>query len=96
MKVPEIQVVDLARERCEDCRPGTPTLAPDVARELAAGLHPDWVLSEAWIERSLSRKPMRLSRNEALVRNSLGGRGRGVEAVNCGSGVLTFQKCSPD
>jgi 4a-hydroxytetrahydrobiopterin dehydratase len=52
MKVPEIQVIDLARERCEDCRPGTPTLAPEVARELASGLHPDWVLSEAWIERT--------------------------------------------
>jgi 4a-hydroxytetrahydrobiopterin dehydratase len=56
MNVPEIQVVDLSNERCVDCRPGTPTLAPEVARELAAGLHEDWVLSEASIERTFTFK----------------------------------------
>jgi 4a-hydroxytetrahydrobiopterin dehydratase len=54
MKVPEIQVIDLARERCEDCHPGTPTLAPEVARALAATLNPDWALSDTQIERTFT------------------------------------------
>jgi len=56
VKVQEIKVVDLSNERCVDCRPGTPTLAPEVARELAAGLHHDWALSDVSIERTFTFK----------------------------------------
>jgi 4a-hydroxytetrahydrobiopterin dehydratase len=56
MKVPEIQVLDLSNERCVDCRPGTPTLEPAVAAELATALNPDWILSETSIERTFAFK----------------------------------------
>ncbi len=56
MDVPEIQVVGLSNERCVDCHPGTPMLEPKVARDLAAALHPDWVLSDTSIERTFAFK----------------------------------------
>ena len=56
METQPIEIVDLSSERCVDCRPGTPTLAPEVVRELAAGLNADWVVSEKWIERTFAFK----------------------------------------
>ncbi len=54
MDVPKIEIVDLARERCEDCRPGTPTLSPDVARELHRQLHEEWVLAPDHLRRTFT------------------------------------------